>query len=70
MYSLYNVNVQKYFEFLEHMKLGHSSQLSFITNSILILENNGIDTLPLKPFDEDLKNYKHTVLNFLLQGKN
>ena len=49
MYSLYNVNVQKYFEFLEHMKLGHSSQLSFITNSILILENNGIDTLPLKP---------------------
>ena len=52
------------------MKLGHDNQTSFITNSILILENNGIDTLPLKPFDEDMKNFKHTVLNFLLQGKN
>mgnify|MGYP005746142699 FL=1 len=70
LYSLYNVNVQKYFEFLKHMKLEHKSQSSFITNSILILENNGIDTLPLKPFDDDMKNFKHTVLNFLLQGKN
>ena len=62
--------IEKYYEFLEYMKLGHDNQTSFITNSILILENNGIDTLPLKPFDEDMKNFKHTVLNFLLQGKN
>ena len=41
------------------MKLEHKNQSSFITNSILILENNGIDTLPLKPFDEDMKNFKH-----------
>ena len=62
--------IEQYYEFLEYMKLGHDNQTSFITNSILILENNGIDTLPLKPFDDDMKNFKHTVLNFLLQGKN
>ena len=42
----------------------------FVTNAIKILEDNNIDTSPLFPHDNDKANYIHTVMYYLLKGKN
>jgi hypothetical protein len=70
LYSLGKMSPDKYKEFLEFMGLKHTNDADYIFNSIQILDSNGIDTTPLVPHDKPVKNYKHTILNFLLMGKN
>lgn len=70
LYSLYNIDKVKYFEFLKLNKLTHEDQSSFIFNSVKLLNESGIDTKHFFPKKEKLKNYKHIVINHLLNGKN
>ena len=70
LYSLYNRSKEKYIEFLNICGLTHEDTTDFIYNSIKILDENGVDTSPLIKYNDKLKDYKHTVLNYLVQGRN
>ena len=70
LYSLYNRSKEKYIEFLNICGLSHKDTTDFIYNSIKILDENGVDTLPLIRYNDKLKDYKHSVLNYLIQGRN
>jgi len=70
LYSLGNLYPEKYQEFLRYMDLKHESNLSYVLNSLLILRDNNVDITPLLPTGSMSENYKHTVREFLLQGKN
>ena len=70
LYSLHSMSRRKYHEFLACNDLEHIDKKSFVTNAIKILEDNNIDTSPLFPHDNDKANYIHTVMYYLLKGKN
>tara|TARA_X000000950_G_scaffold198667_1_gene239286 strand:+ start:3055 stop:4017 length:963 start_codon:yes stop_codon:yes gene_type:complete len=70
LFSLYKSSQKKYEEFINHIGLKHLNDKSFVVNTTKILDDNGIDTQPLFPHDNDNANYIHTVMYYLLRGKN
>ena len=70
LFSLYNTDKRKYAEFLHLNGLKHEDTTDFIFNSVELLDRNNIDTIPLIKYNERLKDYKHIILEYLLQGRN
>ena len=52
------------------MGLKNTYKKSFVFNTIKILDDNGIDTKPLTIHDNDNANYVHSIMYYLLNGKN
>ena len=69
-YSLHKSCQKSYEEFLKYMGLKHTHKKSFVFNTIKILDDNGIDTKPLTIHDNDNANYVHSIMYYLLNGKN
>lgn len=69
-YSLHKSCQKSYEEFLKYMGLKHTDKKSFVFNTIKILDDNGIDTKPLTIHDNDNANYVHSIMYYLLNGKN
>ena len=69
-YSLHKSCQKSYEEFLKYMGLKHIDKKSFVFNTIKILDDNGIDTKPLTIHDNDNANYVHSIMYYLLNGKN
>ena len=69
-YSLHKSCQKSYEEFLKYMGLKHTDKKSFVFNTIKILDDNGIDTKPLTIHDNDNANYLHSIMYYLLNGKN
>jgi len=69
-YSLHKSCQKSYEEFLKYMGLKHTDKKSFVFNTIKILDDNGIDTKPLTIHDNDNANYIHSIMYYLLNGKN
>ena len=69
-YSLHKSCEKSYEEFLKYMGLKHTDKKSFVFNTIKILDDNGIDTKPLTIHDNDNANYVHSIMYYLLNGKN
>jgi len=70
LYSLYNRDRNKYAEFLKLNNLTHEDTTDFIYNSVELLDRNNIDTIPLIKHNDKIKDYKHIILEYLLQGRN
>jgi len=73
LYSLGKMNKRKYKEFLDINELQHPDHLGdfwYIYNSIYLLNENGISTSELFPHSDIMDNYKHTVTNYLMDGRN
>ena len=69
-YSLHKSCQKSYEEFLKYMGLKHTDKKSFVFNTIKILDDNGIDTKLLTIHDNDNANYIHSIMYYLLNGKN
>lgn len=69
-YSLHKSCEKSYEEFLKYMGLKHTDKKSFVFNTIKILDDNGIDTKLLTIHDNDNANYIHSIMYYLLNGKN
>lgn len=69
-YSLFLLNKNKYYEFLNYLSLKHHNLTSIIFNSIELLKENNIDISPLIISNNTNKNYTHIVRNFLIEGRN
>ena len=69
-YSLHKSCQKSYEEFLKYMGLKHTDKKSFVFNTIKILDDNGIDTKPLPIHYNDNANYVHSIMYYLLNGKN
>jgi len=70
LHSLMKLNPNKYIEFLKANNLNHVDQRSLVFNSIEILHLNGVDVGEFFVYDTINQNYKHTVMNYLIVGKN
>jgi hypothetical protein len=70
LYNLMQLSPEKYMEFLRVNNLKHSDQRSVVFNSIELLYQNSVDISPFYMYDTNNKNYKHTVMNYLIVGKN
>jgi len=73
LYSLSKWNKWKYKEFLDINGLQHPDSLGefwYIYNSICLLNEAGISTSELFPHSDIMDNYKHTVINYLMDGRN
>lgn len=70
LYSLGNVNHDRYLEFLKFNNLEHKNLSSYIFNGIEILKQNNVDISPLIIYDTEYQNYQHIVLNYLVRGRN
>ena len=68
--NLIEIQKKSYEEFLKYMGLKHTDKKSFVFNTIKILDDNGIDTKPLTIHDNDNANYVHSIMYYLLNGKN
>ncbi len=69
LYSLFNANQKDYIFFCEQNNLRHLNTMSFVSNSIQIISENGICVDELYK-QTDLETYKNIVLNYLVIGKN
>tara|TARA_Y100000310_G_scaffold29772_1_gene28293 strand:+ start:541 stop:1476 length:936 start_codon:yes stop_codon:yes gene_type:complete len=73
LYSLNKANPIKYKDFLDINGLQHPDHLGdfwYIYNSVWFLNENGIDTKELFPYTDLMDNYKHTIINYLVTGRN
>jgi hypothetical protein len=70
LYSLGNIDHDKYLEFVKSNGMEHENSMYYVLNSIEILKQNGVDVTELFPHSDQYDNYKHTVLNYLVTGKN
>jgi len=69
LYSLAKTNFSMYQEFLKLYNCYHVDQRSFVFNSAAIL-STFVDINEFFPYNDFNKNFKHIVLNYLIQGKN
>lgn len=70
LHSLMKLNFEKYNEFLQVNNLSHYDSRSLIFNAIEILHCNGVDVSEFFQYGTINQNYKHTVMNYLIVGKN
>lgn len=70
LYSLGQLYPHKYNEFLFHNNLTHENDSSFVFNSVLLLDQNGVDISELFPFELSEENYKFIIKHYLITGKN
>lgn len=69
LYSLGKLCPDKYRDFLEECQLGHSSNMSYVGNTVVLLHRFGVDVSALSQGDL-IENYKNVVLNYLITGRN
>lgn len=70
LYSLGNLNVHKYHEFISYCGLVHDSSMSFVMNSIYLLRKFGVDVSVLLADNNNVTNFKNAVMNYLITGRN
>lgn len=70
LYSLATSYPNKYMEFCSSSRLNHESRMSFVFNSISLLERFGVNTKEFYKYNDRVENYKNIVLNYLVTGKN
>jgi hypothetical protein len=70
IYSLYNYDKQSYYNLLKLYNLQHTSQSSFVFNSIQILKHNNLDVSEFYITNDIKSNYINVVLKYLVSGKN
>jgi hypothetical protein len=70
LYSLYNANKSEYFNFCKHNNLKHINIMSFIFNTIALLEMNNLNLKYLYKNKNPMDVYKDIILNYLIMGKN
>jgi hypothetical protein len=70
LHSLYKMDVNKYVKLLVEYGLNHTGDISFVENSVLILDKNGIDVKELLISNVRSENYFHILENYLFEGKN
>lgn len=70
LYSMGKLYPVKYQEFLKYNKFNHYDDMSYVINSVRILQQNKVDISPLMLYNSMYENYKHIVTNYLLTGKN
>ena len=70
LYSLGKTNKEVYDRFNKKHNLVHTNQMSYTLNSIKILNRFGVDTRELQVSKNDISNFKHTVMNYLIIGRN
>lgn len=70
LYSLYNVNKNKYLEFCLENGLKHINEMSFVFNTLIILSENDIDISEVIISNNELEIYQNIVLNYLITEYN
>lgn len=70
LYSMGKASLEKYKEFITFCGLVHLNEKYYVFNAIQLLERFGVNTSIITPFNSDISNYQHAVLNFLITGKN
>jgi hypothetical protein len=70
IYSLGEQHPSMYMDFIRYANLQHTDSMSYAFNAALLLQRFGVDIRELKVSNLDSENFKHIVLNYLVQGKN
>lgn len=70
LYSLYNLDRNKYFDFCKVCGLDHINEMSFIFNTLILLSENGFDISELFISNNEQEIYQYIVLNYLITEYN
>lgn len=70
LYSMGKTSFKKYQELILFCNLIHLDETDYVFNAIKLLEKFGVSTNIITPFENNVANYQHAVLNFLITGKN
>lgn len=70
LYSLGNTNKDVYDRFNKKHDLTHINQTSYTFNSAKILNRLGVETRELYVSNNDISNFKHIVMKYLVVGRN
>jgi hypothetical protein len=60
----------RYKDFNKANNLVHKNQMSYVMNSVELLQRFDVNVSELLPHMNDIDNFKHIVLNYLITGRN
>jgi len=70
LHSLAKTDFDKYLQFVRYIKNKHEHQIHFVMIAIQLLRSFGVDTNELEVSNDLIENYKHSVMNYIIEGRN